>query len=182
MIQHIERHKVLPEVLIVQPELFEDYRGYFLELYNRQEYSEAFSRFGYDIDFVQDDVSLSTKDVIRGIHGDKVTYKLVQCIRGSVLLGVVDARPESPNYLKHFTLVINEHNRLQVMIPARFGNSYRCLTDQCAFYYKQSSYYQGADQQFTLRLDDPKIGIDWGIELDRAIISKRDREANLVSQ
>ncbi len=180
MIHSIHRHGILPEVLIITPELFEDHRGYFLEMYNRNEYTKALSDFGYDIDFVQDDASVSTKNVIRGIHGDSNTFKLVQCVHGAVLIGVVDARPESPNYLKHFTLVINEHNRIQVLIPARFGNSYRCLTEQCLFYYKQSTYYQGAEHQFTLRLDDPKIGIDWGIHLDNAFISKRDKEAEFL--
>lgn len=175
----VEQSNVLSEVKIVTPDVFHDYRGKYIETYNEKEYSSSLTDYnGEPLKFVQDDVSLSRQHVLRGLHGDFKTWKLIQCLYGSIYVAVVDMRADSPNYLKHDTFSVSEHDRRQVLVPAGFANGHLCLSDDCVFSYKQTTYYEGQGKQFTVRYNDPLVGITWPVE--DVILSKRDRTASLL--
>ena len=162
--------KVLPEVAIIQPDIFYDFRGEYVETWNKEYYKV----FG-DIDFKQDDISTSVKHTLRGLHGDNVTWKLVQCLYGSLLQVVVDMRKDSKNYLKYDMFPINDKNRNQILVPPGFANGHLVMSDMGMFSYKQSTLYTGAGAQFTVRWDDPKLNIAWPI--NNPILSSRDKNA-----
>jgi dTDP-4-dehydrorhamnose 3,5-epimerase len=162
-------------VLLIQPPTTsEDYRGSYVEVYNRKVYHEA----GITVDFVQDDISVSYRHVLRGIHGDDRTWKLVSCAAGRLYHVVVDCRQESSTYLMWESFLLSDENHNQVLIPPQFGNAFLVLSEVATFAYKQSTYYEGARQQFTLRWDDPKINITWPIHFP--ILSHRDMTARLL--
>jgi dTDP-4-dehydrorhamnose 3,5-epimerase len=165
----------LPEVVIIQPDVFYDYRGEYIETWNKENY-KIFNNG--EIEFKQDDISTSVKHTLRGLHGDFVTWKLVQCLYGSLLQVVVDMRPDSKTYLKYDMFSINDKNRNQILIPPGFANGHLVMSDFGIFSYKQSTLYQGQGAQFTVRWDDPKINITWPIE--NPILSLRDKNAKLI--
>jgi dTDP-4-dehydrorhamnose 3,5-epimerase len=146
---------------------FEDYRGEYIELYNRELYRNA----GIDIDFVQDDISVSTQHVLRGIHGDHNTAKLVSCLYGKFYLVVVNNIEGSAQYRQWTAFTLSDKNRQQVFIPAGFGNGHLVMSEMAMFHYKQNSYYDRSGQ-FTLLWNDPGIDIWW--PLKTPILSTRD--------
>lgn len=159
----------LDGVRVLEPTTsFEDFRGEYVEIYNRALALAA----GIDVDFVQDDISISTQHVLRGIHGDDSTWKLISCLHGRFYLVVVNNDPESPQYLKWEGFTLSDRNRLQVLVPPRFGNGHLVLSDQAIFHYKQSTYYDRA-RQFTMAWDDPTVGIWWPVR--DPIVSQRDQ-------
>ncbi len=158
------------DLLLIKPEVHEDYRGSFVETFNLDDYKGK----GVEIEFVRDCISTSSKNVLRGIHYDDKTWKLIQCMYGKIHFVVVDLRRESPDYLKWESFVLTEHNRHQVLVPPRFGNGHLVLSDRCIFHYKMSEYYD-AEGERTLRWDDPKVGIRWPIK--EPILSQRDSAA-----
>lgn len=158
-------------LLITPPTIFRDFRGEYVETYNLELYKAA----GIDVDFVQDDISVSGKHVLRGIHGDSETWKLVSCLSGEFFLAVVNWDPASPEYRRWETFVLSDQNHLQVLIPPRFGNGHVVLTDTAIFHYKQSTYYNRAGQ-FTIKWNDPRLAIPWPVE--EPILSERDRGAD----
>jgi len=145
-------------IAVITPDVFHDFRGEYVETWN----SETYKVF-YDVEFKQDDISTSVKHTLRGLHGDFTTWKLVSCLYGSLLQVVVDMRPESNTYLKHELFSINDKNRNQILIPPGFANGHLVMSDFGIFSYKQSTLYGGASKQFTVRWDDPKVGIEWPI-------------------
>ena len=153
--------------LITPPTIFEDFRGTYIELYNAQLYKEHVA----DIDFIQDDISTSYKNVLRGIHGDRKTYKLVSCLYGSFYLVVVNNIPDSPQYKHWVSFTLSDKNRAQVLIPPGFGNGHLILTDIAIFHYKQNTLYE-RESQFTIAWNDPAFGIYWPIK--DPILSRRD--------
>ena len=155
-------------LLIKPPTVFEDFRGVYVETYNRQLYQEA----GITIDFVQDDISVSTRHVLRGIHGDAETWKLVSCPQGKFYLVAVNWDQASPQHGKWESFELSDENHLQVLIPPKFGNGHVVLSDRAIFHYKQSTYYNRAGQ-FTLMWNDPKLNIRWPVK--DPILSKRDQ-------
>lgn len=165
----------LPDIAIIQPEIFYDYRGEYIETWNIENY-KIFGKG--NICFKQDDISASTKHVLRGLHGDFETWKLIQCAYGSLLLVAVDMRPDSKTYLQHDMFSINDKNRAQVLIPPGFANGHLIMSDFGVFSYKQSTLYAGAKAQFTVRWDDPKLNIPWPIK--NPILSLRDKNAKLL--
>lgn len=158
--------------LITPPTVFEDFRGSYVELYNEALYRAA----GIDATFVQDDISVSSRHVLRGIHGDQETTKLVSCLQGKFYLVVVNNDPGSPQYRQWEAFVLSETNRQQVLIPPRFGNGHLVLSEQAIFHYKQTSYYNRAGQ-FTLTWDDPALGIWWPMR--QPLVSQRDQGTSL---
>lgn len=152
---------------ITPPTIFEDFRGSYVETYNRDLYTAA----GIDIDFIQDDVSTSTRNVLRGIHGDQETWKLVSCLQGAFYLVVVNWDESSPQYRQWESFELSDANRLQVLIPPKFGNGHLVLTEQAIFHYKQNTYYKRAGQ-FTLAWNNPQLNISWPVE--NPILSERD--------
>jgi len=158
----------LSDVLIIRPLTnFEDFRGSYVELYN----AEAYRAAGIDHAFVQDDISLSTRGVLRGIHGDAKTVKLVSCLVGKFYLVVVNNIEGHPQYRQWTAITLSETNRLQVLIPAGFGNGHVVMSDQAIFHYKQTTYYDRPGQ-FTLMWNDPSLNIWWPIK--DPILSRRD--------
>lgn len=178
MVMEIHRSKKLPEVIITVPEAFYDFRGKYVETYNKEEYSTLIDFNGAPLDFVQDDISVSRKHVLRGLHGDHKTWKLIQCLSGAIFVAVVDMRPQSPNYRKFDTFSVSEEDRRQILVPAGFANGHLCLTDRCVFSYKQTTYYEGQEKQFTVRYDDPSLAIPWPVK--DVVLSHRDRSADLL--
>ena len=147
---------------------FEDFRGEYVEIWNRQLAHEA----GIDVDFVQDDISISTQNVLRGIHGDTSTWKLISCLHGRFYLVVINNDPSSPQYRQWEGFTLSDRNRLSVLVPPRHGNGHYVLSEQAIFHYKQSSYYDRAGQ-FTLAWDDPELGLWWPTR--DPIVSQRDQ-------
>jgi len=148
-------------------EYFKDFRGKYLETYNEAKYKKN----GITVDFIQDDISVSKKNVLRGIHGDAVTWKLVSCLHGEFFLVVVNCDEDSKDFGEWESFVISDENMKQVLIPPKFGNAHLVLSDMSVFHYKQSTYYN-PDGQFTYKWNDPKFNIEWPI--DNPILSKRD--------
>jgi dTDP-4-dehydrorhamnose 3,5-epimerase len=165
----------LPDVAIIEPDIFYDYRGEYVETWNIETY-KVFNEGA--IEFKQDDISTSVKHTLRGLHGDFETWKLVQCLYGSLLQVVVDMRPSSETYLQYDMFSINDKNRNQILIPPGFANGHMVMSDFGIFSYKQSTLYVGAAAQFTVKWNDPKINIPWPVK--NPILSLRDENAKLL--
>ena len=154
-------------VLLVKPEIFEDHRGQYVETYNEELYRKS----GIDIKFVQDDISVSKKNVLRGIHGDDRTWKLISCLYGSFYFVVVNCDKGSRNFGEWLSFTLSDANRHQVLVPPKHGNGHVVLSDVTIFHYKQSSYYDPGSQ-FTYVWNDSGLNIRWPVE--KPILSKRD--------
>ncbi|OGN87273.1 MAG: dTDP-4-dehydrorhamnose 3,5-epimerase [Chloroflexi bacterium RBG_13_46_14] len=163
----INKTKLDGVLLIEPPSVFHDFRGTYVETYNEEQYKAA----GINVDFIQDDISVSRKNVLRGIHGDPVTWKLVSCFYGKFYLVVVNWDKASPQFGEWVSFELSDENRLQVLIPPNFGNGHIVLSDIAIFHYKQSTYYDRA-RQFTILWNDPKLNIRWPV--NNPILSKRD--------
>ena len=153
--------------LVVPPTIHEDFRGAYVETYNEKIYYDH----GINIKFVQDDISVSSRNVLRGIHGDNETWKLVSCLFGKFYLVVVDCDKNSRLFGKWEAFTLSDTNRLQVLIPPGFGNGHLVLSNQTIFHYKQSTYY-APEKQFTYKWNDPDLAISWPTE--SPILSRRD--------
>lgn len=168
------RKTKLDGVLLIEPLTnFEDFRGSYVELYNR----DIFHAAGLTQEFLQDDISTSGRHVLRGIHGDENTWKLVSCLHGSFYLAVVNWDPASPQYRQWEGFTLSDSNRLSVLIPPRHGNGHVVMSERAIFHYKQTTQYDRAGQ-FTLRYDDPALGIWWPVK--SPILSHRDDQAPYV--
>lgn len=154
-------------LLIRPPTIFEDFRGTYVETYNEGLYFGA----GIRVKFIQDDISVSLRGVLRGIHGDQRTWKLISCLHGRFYLVVVNWDRASPQFGQWDSIVMSDRERLQVLVPPKFGNGHLVLSESAIFHYKQSTYYD-RESQFTLRWDDPRFDIHWPIE--NPILSERD--------
>jgi dTDP-4-dehydrorhamnose 3,5-epimerase len=166
------RQTSLDGVLVVRPPtVFEDFRGTYVETWNRRLYEAA----GIRLDWVQDDISTSTRHVLRGLHGDDVTWKLVSCLHGRFYLVVVNCDPRSPQYRRWEGFTLSDENRLQVLIPPRFANGHVVMSDVAVFHYKQTTEYDRG-RQFTVRWDDAALGLWWPVA--DPILSRRDVEAD----
>ena len=172
--------KKLEEVAIIQPDVFYDYRGEYVETWNVENYKifDHLVNDGKSIIFKQDDISTSVKHTLRGLHGDNKTWKLVSCIYGSLLQVVVDMRESSDTYLEYDMFSINDKNRSQILIPPGFANGHLVMSDFGIFNYKQSTLYTGSSTQFTVKWNDPKLNIPWPI--DSPILSSRDKNADTI--
>ena len=155
-------------VKIITPESFHDFRGEYVETYNEKYYEAVLN-----IHFVEDDISVSRYGVMRGLHGDDKTWKLIQCLYGAFYFVVVDMREDSSTYLQSETFTINDKNRKQILVPAGCGNGHICLTDMCIFSYKQSEYYNGANKQFTVKWNDKRFNLH--LPIPNPILSERDK-------
>lgn len=165
-------------VVIVEPRIFADNRGYFFESYNEAE----FTANGIPNKFVQDNQSKSCYGVIRGLHcqlGEHAQAKLVRVLQGKVLDVAVDARPESPTFGKHVAVELSAENNRQLFIPRGFLHGFSVLSETAVFAYKCDNLYCKA-AEFGIRYDDPEIGIDWRIPTEKIITSEKDRIANTL--
>jgi len=160
-------------VLLIKLDVFKDFRGEYIETYNELLYYEK----GIEVKFIQDDVSISKKDVLRGIHGDNKTWKLVSCLYGEFYLVVVNCDKDSSNFGKWESFNLSDKNRNQVLIPPKYGNGHLILSEQAIFHYKQSTYYNPKGQ-FTYKWDDPQLKIIWPVK--EPILSERDKVGHYV--
>ena len=159
----------LDSVRLIKPlTIFEDFRGHYIETYNERLYREA----GIDQHFIQDDISVSRRHVLRGIHGDDKTWKLISCLQGSFYMVVINNDPQSAQYRKWTSFTLSESNRLQVLVPPKFGNGHVVMSEQAIFHYKQTTDYDRSGQ-FTLVWNDPALNIWWPVQTP--IISERDQ-------
>ena len=166
----------LKGVMLVEPNtLSDDHRGTETEIYNQ----EMFRQAGVDIDFVAEDISVSPKGILRGIHGDDKTWKLVSCLLGSYHLVVVNWEEGSPQKGQWESFTVSDQNRHQVLIPPNFGNGFVIMSENVVFHYRQSAYYN-REGQFTLRWNDPALKIEWPVE--PTIVSLRDEQADLITE
>lgn len=159
-------------LFIIEPKIFEDDRGYFYESYNR----DQLLKYGIDIDFVQDNQSLSHKNVLRGLHYQNEPYgqdKLVRVIKGSVIDVAVDIREGSPTYGKWVKVFLSEKNKLSFLIPKGFAHGFITLEDNTIFSYKCSNVYNKQSEGGII-WNDPTIDIDWGVDIEDIIISDKD--------
>lgn len=163
----VSKTKLDGVLLIKPPTIFEDFRGTYVEIYNERLYTEA----GVTVKFVQDDISVSSRNVLRGIHGDDATWKLISCLYGKFYLVVVNWDKASTQFGKWESFVLSDHNRLQVLVPPKFGNGHVVLSEVAIFHYKQSCYYNRA-KQFTILWNDPKLNVWWPGK--DPIVSRRD--------
>ncbi len=157
----------LKGVRLIKLEAFEDHRGKYVELYNENVYRQH----GIDVKFVQDDVSISTRGVLRGIHGDAETWKLITCVSGRFYLVVANCDTESPDFGQWEGFTLTDTNWNQVLVPPKFGNGHLVLSDVTSFHYKQSTNYNPAGQ-FTYKWNDPRLNIWWPVK--DPILSRRD--------
>jgi len=163
----IEKTALDGVLVITPPVVHEDYRGTNTESYNEKIYKES----GIKTNFVLDSVSTSRQHVIRGIHGDDHTTKLISCLYGSFYFVVVNNDPESSQYRKWISLTISDKNRLQVLVPPKFGNAHLVMSDYGVFSYKLDAYYD-ITTQFTLPWNSKDLNIWWPIK--NPILSERD--------
>ncbi len=168
----------LDGVYIVQPKVFGDSRGFFMESYSEREFKKA----GFNYNFVQDNHSLSEKKgTLRGIHfqkGEMAQAKLVRCTRGAILDIAVDLRKESPNYKKYIAVELSADNKRQLLIPRGYGHAFLTLTDFVEVQYKADNFYSPEHDGGVL-WSDPEIGIDWGDTIP--ILSEKDKNAPLLA-
>lgn len=158
---------------ILQPQIFEDKRGYFIESFNKKTFED---KTGLQVDFVQDNESLSSKGVLRGLHyqrGEFAQAKLVRVIKGKVLDVVVDLRPNSPTYGEHFSIVLSEENKTQFFVPRGFAHGFLVLEDQTIFNYKCDNYYNKQSEGGII-YNDAELNINWNFPPNELIISEKD--------
>jgi len=163
----------IPGLLIVQPDVFSDSRGFFFESYNKNRYVE----FGIPDSFVQDNISKSKKGAVRGLHyqiGEKTQGKLCQVIEGEVLDVAVDIRFNSPTFGKHFSLILNSETKYQLWIPVGFAHGFSVLSDEATFSYKCTNYYSKVHER-SIIFNDFDLKINWMIE--NPIVSEKDLQA-----
>lgn len=170
----------IPEVVIIEPNVFGDDRGYFFESFR----DDAFKANIGDTTFVQDNQSKSSYGVLRGLHfqsAPKCQAKLVRCIQGTVLDVAVDIRVESPTYGKHVTAVLSDENHRQMFIPHGFAHGFVVLSEEAIFAYKCDNYYS-PEHDGGIKFDDPAIGIDWRVPADKMILSEKDLKQPMMSE
>lgn len=164
----------IKDMFVVEPTVFEDNRGYFMETYQENDFKQA----GYDLKFVQDNQSKSSRGVLRGLHL-QLKYpqgKLVRVIRGEVFDVGVDLREDSPTYGEWYGEILSEDNKKQLYIPPGFAHGFLVLSDEAEFLYKCTEFYHGEDES-GIKWDDADIGIDWPLDgIDEIILSDKDKE------
>ena len=160
-------------VVIIEPQVFEDARGYFFESWNKAKMAEA----GLDYEFIQDNQSKSCYGTIRGIHYQKGEFsqaKLVRVLQGTVLDVAVDLRKDSKTFGQHVAVELSAENNRQLMIPRGFGHGFSVLTPTAVFAYKCDNVYHKASEA-GIRFDDPDLKIDWKVKSEEAVLSDKDR-------
>lgn len=166
-------------VVILQPRIFTDARGYFFESFSKKEFDEKVQL----VDFVQDNESCSSYGVMRGLHFQRPPFtqaKLVRCVKGAVLDVAVDLRKGSPTYGRHVAVELTEDNHLQLFIPRGFAHGFAVLSDTAVFQYKCDNYY-APQADGGISIVDSSLGIDWRIDPSEAILSEKDSRHPLLA-
>jgi dTDP-4-dehydrorhamnose 3,5-epimerase len=163
----------IQDLVIINPTVFEDARGYFFEAYNQN----AIAAEGIQINFVQDNQSFSKRGTLRGLHYQNPPFaqtKLVRVLQGEIMDVVVDLRKDSSTYGQHFALRLSAENKKQLLIPHGFAHGFSVLSETATVLYKCDQFYNKASEG-GIRFDDPTLNIDWGIDLKTAIVSDKDQ-------
>ena len=163
----------IPDLLIIEPDVFGDNRGYFFESFSQRKFEEA---TGVKVDFVQDNESLSAYGVVRGLHFQKPPHeqaKLVRVVRGKVLDVALDLRPDSPTYGRYEVVELSGENHRQLFIPKGFAHGFSVLSDEAVFQYKCDDYY-APESEDGIAYDDPDLDINWHIPSEKMVISAKD--------
>ncbi|EGO8034099.1 TPA: dTDP-4-dehydrorhamnose 3,5-epimerase [Escherichia coli] len=166
----------IPDVLIFEPKVFGDERGFFFESFNQKVFEKAVGR---KVNFVQDNHSRSVKGVLRGLHFQIKPYsqaKLVRCVKGEVYDVAVDIRPESSTYCKWVGVFLSAQNKKQLWIPEGFAHGFVVVSDEAEFLYKTTNYYMPSAEG-CIRWDDPALNIDWPMKTNELILSDKDKNA-----
>lgn len=166
-------HTEIPGVLIFEPKLFEDSRGYFFESYSEKLFKEK----GVDVRFVQDNQSSSAYGVIRGLHYQLPPYaqtKLVRVLHGKILDVIVDLRDGSPTYGKTLSIELSAENKKQIFVPGGFAHGFSVLSEEAEIFYKCDNFYH-KDSEAGILYNDPALHIDWQIPAKNVIVSEKDQ-------
>ena len=164
----------IPDLLVIEPDIYGDSRGYFFESFSRRKFEEA---TGIKVDFVQDNESRSSYGVVRGLHFQKSPYaqaKLVRVVRGRVRDIAVDLRPDSPTFGKYHAIELSEDDHRQFFIPKGFAHGFSVLSEDAVLQYKCDEYY-APESEGGIAWNDPDLDIDWQIPEDKMIISPKDQ-------
>ena len=163
----------ISDLIIIEPTVFGDARGYFLESYNQKKFEEVVGKTS----FVQDNESKSSKGVLRGLHFQKPPFnqaKLVRCIEGRVMDVAVDIRKGSPTYGKHVAIELTGENKRQLFVPRGFAHGFSVLSDSAVFAYKVDNTY-APESDSGIRYDDKELNIDWGLNKEEVQLSVKDK-------
>ena len=169
----------IPDVLIIEPKIFGDERGFFYESYSHTKFMEA---TGLDLEFVQDNHSRSARNVLRGLHYQiqQTQGKLVRVVKGEVLDVAVDIRKSSPTFGKWVSCILSGENKRQFWVPPQFAHGFVVLSESADFLYKTTDYY-APEHERCIVWDDPDLAIDWEIT-DSPIVSTKDKEGALLKE
>lgn len=173
----------LDGVVIIEPKVFGDARGYFFESFSERDFNEVMIPIlGHGIKFVQDNESMSSYGVMRGLHFQTMPYtqsKLVRCVKGAVLDVAVDIRKGSPTYGQHVAVELTEDNHRQFFVPRGFAHGFAVLSETAVFQYKCDNFYAPANDGGVSIVDD-SLGIDWRIPVEKALLSEKDTKHDLL--
>lgn len=161
------------DLIIIEPTVIGDERGFFFEAYNKTK----FANLGINIEFVQDNQSYSKKGTLRGLHYQNPPFaqtKLIRVIEGEIIDVAVDLRRESSTYGKTFSILLSAENKKQLLVPQGFAHGFSVLSETASVIYKCDEFYN-KDAEGGIRYDDPSLNIDWGINLEEAIVSEKDQ-------
>jgi dTDP-4-dehydrorhamnose 3,5-epimerase len=168
-----------PGLLIFEPKVFEDNRGYFFESYNQQ----AFSAEGVEIDFVQDNQAKSSYGVVRGLHyqlNPHAQTKLIRVLSGEIIDAVVDIRKNSPTYGKAYTILLSAENKKQLLVPKGFAHGYSVISETAEVFYKCDEFYH-KESEGGIFWNDPSLQIDWQLPADKIVVSDKDKVLPLLT-
>lgn len=163
----------IKDLLIVEPTVFGDERGYFFESYSKTKFEDL----GINIDFVQDNQSFSKKGTLRGLHYQNPPFaqtKLVRVLEGEIIDVAVDLRKYSPTYGKAFSVLLSAENKKQLLVPQGFAHGFSVISETASVMYKCDQFYNKASEG-GIKFDDPSLNIDWGMDLKDAIVSEKDQ-------
>ena len=170
----------IEDVVIIEPRIFKDERGYFYESFSQREFEEKVCR----TTFVQDNQSKSSYGVLRGFHFQNPPYcqsKLVRCIKGAVLDVAVDIRKGSPTFGKYVAVELSEDNHRQFFVPRGFAHGFAVLTPEAVFQYKCDNFYN-KESEGSVAWDDPQLAIDWRIPADKVLLSEKDKVSKNIAE
>lgn len=162
----------IQDLVIINPTVFVDERGYFFEAYSKSKFSDL----GITIDFVQDNQSFSKKGTLRGLHYQNPPFaqtKLVRVLQGEIIDVAVDLRKDSPTFGKHFSILLSAENKKQLLVPQGFAHGFSVISETAVVLYKCDQYYN-KQSEGGIRFDDAQLNIDWGMDLKDAIVSDKD--------
>ena len=172
-------HTAIPDLLIIEPRVFGDDRGFFFESFNRRRFADL---TGHDVDFVQDNHSRSAQNVLRGLHYQiqHTQGKLVRVVQGAVLDVAVDIRKSSPTFGEHVAMELSAENKLMLWIPEGFAHGFSVMTETAEFLYKTTDYWF-PEYERCIRWDDPALAIDWKLKSE-PLVSAKDAQGKLLAE